>query len=897
MRVSQPSPAAPDSAGTKKTILQWSAGCIVALCVIWFATLNKIHNDQLLLQNRALVEASNHAKSFARQTQDTLEHIDQVSLMLKYQWSSEGKFPDIAKQYKNGMYVKSWNPATINANGFIASARMPKAVGADMHDLPFFNAHKTSPDTALHINPPAEGRGSLVGKKVLRFTRRMNHADGSFAGVILVSKETEYLNRLNEIDELQEGDSIYLEFDNGAVLAGKGSSLKELARPDEDFSVFSQKKNGTQLQAAAMFTDHQARLVAWENIDAYPLRVIAVIKLDNALAPYASTVSSYKLGATAITLLLISISVFGVMTQLRGAASQRYADEIQQTFRLAIDGAREGFYIIVPVYDSGKKIVDFRIEDCNERGARLAGKTRSKLIGKLISDIFSRTDDLFLKRFLHQSLKEGFFEHTFKSTNTKDHKEGWFYARAVRSGDRLAVTARNITQLKAQEAKLERMANTDALTLLPNRHWLNVHLPKALAQAEQQQGKLALLFIDLDNFKKINDSQGHKAGDDVLVAVATFLREIVRESDQVIRLGGDEFTILVNPLNDLNDLPRIANQIGEALAELQAPALKGFKARASIGTSIYPDDALNATGLLQAADIAMYAAKNAGKAQVRHFDAQLAQEFNQRVKTEQKLEKAIAENQLVLYFQPRASATTGRLCSMEALVRWQDPERGLISPAEFIPVAEESDLIVALGDWVAQAACAQLARWRDAGLACKPVSINVSARQLNSSNFRTRLAENMVRFRIDHTLLALELTESTMIGHDAVVQFELNALRAMGIELQIDDFGTGYSSLSQLQRLDIDVLKIDQSFVQALESNEQGIALCEAMISIGKTLKIVVVAEGVETPRQLSLLQMMGCDEVQGFFISPPLTPDKMANFLIDDSLFEHRVGKLSLAT
>ncbi len=897
MPASQPSPAAHDSAGKKKIILQWSAGCIVALCVIWFTTLNKIHHDQLLIQNSALVEASNHAKSFARQTQDTLEHIDQVSLMLKYQWKSEGKFPNIAKQYENGMYVKSWNPATIDANGLIASARMPKAVGADMHDLPFFNAHKTSSDTALRINPPAEGRGSLVGKKILRFTRRMNHADGSFAGVILVSKEAEYLNRINEIDELQEGDSIYLEFDNGAVLAGKGSSLQELAQPNADFSVFSQYKNGAQLQAAAMFTDQQARLVAWENINIYPLRVVAVIRLDNALAPYASTAASYKLSAITITLLLISISLFGVMTQLRGAARQRYADEIQQTFRLAIDGAREGFYIVVPVYDSRKKIVDFRIEDCNERGARLTGKTRSNLSGKLISTVFSRADEIFLKRFLHQSLKDGFCEHTFQSTKTREHKDGWFYARAVRSSDRIAVTARDITQLKAQEAKLERMANTDALTLLPNRHWLNVHLPQALEQARQQRSKLALLFIDLDNFKKINDSQGHKAGDDVLVAVANFLQGIVRESDQVIRLGGDEFTIIINPLESLNDLPRIANQINKALTEMQSPALRGFKARASIGTSIYPDDALNATSLLQAADIAMYAAKNAGKAQVRHFDAQLAEEFTQRIKTEQKLEIAIAENQLVLYFQPRASAATGRLCSMEALVRWQDPERGLVSPAEFIPVAEESDLIVALGDWVAQEACAQLARWRDAGLVCRPVSINVSARQLNSSNFRTRLAESMIRFRIDHTLVALELTESTMIGHDAVVQFELNALRAMGIELQIDDFGTGYSSLSQLQRLDIDVLKIDQSFVQALESNEQGIALCEAMISIGKTLKIVVVAEGVETPRQLRLLQMMGCDEVQGFFISPPLTPDKMAHFLIDDSLFEHRVGKLSLAT
>ena len=285
--------------------------------------------------------------------------------------------------------------------------------------------------------------------------------------------------------------------------------------------------------------------------------------------------------------------------------------------------------------------------------------------------------------------------------------------------------------------------------------------------------------------------------------------------------------------------------------------------------------------------MAMYAAKSAGKSQFRRYEPQMAQLSRERFRVEQKLHQAILENQLVLHYQPRANATTGVLCSMEALVRWKDPERGLVSPAEFIPIAEESNLILALGNWVALEACAQLQRWRDAGLVCKPVSINVSARQLTSPNFRHTLIKSMQQHQIDHSLIAIELTESTMIGDDATIKHELNELRNMGIELQIDDFGTGYSSLSQLQTLDIDVLKIDQSFVQALNRNEEGIALCKAMISIGKTLKIIVVAEGIETPQQLQTLQLLGCDEVQGYLISPPLPAEKMVAMLQADLLFD----------
>jgi len=877
----------------QKIAASWIVICFVMVAVLWVVTFNVIESDRKVLFKAAMNEVSNRARSFAEQSGKNISYIDQTSLMLKYQWQGEGHSPDIADQYKNGMHQKLVSPSTIDTSGKVISARTATSIGMDMGDLPMFVQHRNFPDQALLISPVSVGRGTLANKPTIRFSRRIDKPDGSFGGIVMVSAAATYVTQFNEFNELQSGDYIALQFNNGALLVNRAAN--EAASSDQLFKNTPQfmGKSGVKLEPASMFTDGKDRFVAWDQIEDYPLRTLAAVSLTNVLAPYASTEQNYMIIASALTLLLMSAAILLTMIQQRIAIRKRNVEQVQNTFRLAIDGAREAFYMMLPQLDGNGKAVDFRIEDCNERAARMSGRIRGELIGKLISQTYTKEDAEHMISFLMHALEVGFFETVVQVGKASSHKTGWFQGRAVRSGNGIAVTVRDITKLKAQEATLKRMATTDALTLLPNRYWLNEHLPAALERRRIEGGKLGILFIDLDDFKKINDSQGHKAGDAVLVEIGKCLRNSVRADDSVARLGGDEFTILINNLERAEDLERIAQQISQTLGNLNSAALKGFKTHVSIGASVYPDDALDPATLLQAADMAMYAAKFAGKAQFRRYEAQMAQHSRERIRVEQKLEQAILENQLVLHFQPRANAVTGKLCSMEALVRWQDPERGLVSPAEFIPIAEESNLILPLGDWVALEACAQLHRWRDEGIVCKPISVKVSARQLTSANFRHTLTKSMQLHQIDHSLLAIELTESTMIGNDATIKHELNELRAMGIELQIDDFGTGYSSLSQLQTLDIDVLKIDQSFVQALSANEEGVALCKAMISIGKTLKIVVVAEGIETPQQLQTLQLLGCDEVQGYLISPPVTAEKMAVMLQAVSLFDPDLYKL----
>lgn len=885
--------AFPNLTAPQKIAALWLIICAALITLVWVVTLNIISGNREILHNEAMREASNRARNFAEQAGKNIAHIDQISLMLRYQWQRDGRPPDIADQYRNGMYLKMLSPAIIDTNGTIISARAAVAMGMNMSDLPLFATHRKLTDKALLINPVSAGRGSLTNKATIRFTRRMDKQDGSFGGIVLVSTAASYLTHFNEFNELQPDDFISLQFENGPLLTSRtisnDSTTEHLFKSNPQY----RQQSGVKLEPGFLFSDGKERYVAWGKLEDYPLHAIASITTENALSSFKDTEQDYKLIASTLTLLLMAAAVLLTMMQQRNAVRKRNIEQVQHTFRLAIDGAREAFYMMIPQRSSDGTALDFRIEDCNERAARMSGRVRSELIGKSISEVYTPEDGERMRAFLKHTLETGFFETVVKVGKTSAHKSGWFQGRAVRSGDGIAVTVRDITKLKVQEATLERMATTDALTLLPNRFWLNEHLPIALERSRIEGGKMAILFIDLDNFKKINDSQGHKAGDEVLVAVAKCLRESVRANDSVVRLGGDEFTVIINKLERNEDLSRIAELIAQALDAITIPALKGFKTHVSIGASVFPDDAQDPTALLQAADLAMYAAKSAGKAQFRRYESHMAKLSRERIRVEQKLEQAITDNQLVLHFQPRAHAISGALCSMEALVRWQDPERGLVSPAAFIPIAEESNLILELGDWVAQEACAQLHRWRDAGINCKPMSINVSARQLTSPRFRLALIKSMQQHQIDHSLLAIELTESTMIGDEASIKHELNELRAMGIELQIDDFGTGYSSLSQLQTLDIDVLKIDQSFVQALNTNEEGVALCKAMISIGKTLKILVVAEGIETPQQLQTLQLLGCDEVQGYLISPPVPAERMAAMLQAKTLFDPVAFKL----
>jgi diguanylate cyclase (GGDEF)-like protein len=433
---------------------------------------------------------------------------------------------------------------------------------------------------------------------------------------------------------------------------------------------------------------------------------------------------------------------------------------------------------------------------------------------------------------------------------------------------------------KRYQEELERQANFDALTGLPNRHLLNDRLKQAVF-AQRNVRSVAVVFLDLDHFKVINDSLGHNFGDEVLRHVGDRLQSAVRDGDTVARLGGDEFVLI---LNDQTREDMIFRSMRRIVAKVSEPMVVGdheLHVTASAGISLYPQDGPDVQTLLKNADAAMYRAKSQGRNNFQFFIAEMNELANERLAMEQSLRRALERDELLLHYQPRVNARTGRTDAVEALIRWQHPERGLVMPDRFIPLAEETGLIVPIGEWVLRHACSQGAEWRRMGYAPVVISANLSARQLWGGGLVKAVSDAVAESGMaEH--LEIELTES-MVMHDAeAVIATLQALKAIGVSLSVDDFGTGYSSLSYLRRLPISALKIDGSFVRDIHATggpDDGL-LAKAIISLGHSLHLKVIAEGVETEQQRDFLKAHECDEMQGYFFAKPMPPAECSLYL-----------------
>jgi diguanylate cyclase (GGDEF)-like protein len=431
------------------------------------------------------------------------------------------------------------------------------------------------------------------------------------------------------------------------------------------------------------------------------------------------------------------------------------------------------------------------------------------------------------------------------------------------------------------------MANTDPLTGLPNRHWLMAFLPPAIETASACNAGLALLFVDLDDFRHINDSFGHGAGDELLRQAAARLKSLVRASDHVVRLGGDEFTVVLQKVQASDDVARVSRLIIKAMQEpFDVDGQGQHMVEASVGISVFPRDGADSDTLLKHADLALYAAKAEGKGRYSFYQPGLSDKLLHRLGKEQALRRAIAEDEFIMVYQPRVETMTGALCGMEALVRWMHPERGLLPPEEFIQIAEDTGMIREIGSAVIEKTIAQIAAWQEAELPVVPVSINVSALQFDEGHLRPLLVACMRRYRVNADLIEIEITESSMLGGGDLVSGQLAAIRELGIKLLIDDFGTGYSSLSQLQRLEMDVLKIDRAFTSQLRNESSANVLFNAIVVMAHALGMRVVAEGVETLDQLRALQGLGCDEIQGFYVSRPVSADELPAMMQQECLF-----------
>jgi diguanylate cyclase (GGDEF)-like protein len=480
-------------------------------------------------------------------------------------------------------------------------------------------------------------------------------------------------------------------------------------------------------------------------------------------------------------------------------------------------------------------------------------------------------------------------EFTLQQGEWTVHLEG----RCVHaSGNEALLFVRDVTKRKEAEEKILSLAYRDSLTGMPNRQAFLETLERELTRARATGRSLAVIFLDLDGFKRVNDTLGHGVGDHLLQAVADRLKHCTRSGDtlarpteepNVARLGGDEFTILLRDLERPEHALSVAQRIRESLKRPFMVAMNEITVTASMGVSLYPDDANDAASLLKYADTAMYHAKDSGRNACKLYSASLTARVMQRVELENGLRKAIERNEFVLHYQPQIGCTDGRIVGMEALLRWNHPERGLLYPDDFVGMAEETGLIVPIGQWVLQTACRECLRWQVEGEAPVRVAVNLSGVQFQNDDLVPMILGVLRETGLSPALLDLEMTESTLMDTTGATVQRLNELKDAGIHLSIDDFGTGYSSMSYLKQFPVNALKIDGSFLVGLPNDAENASILRAIIAMGRGLKIGVLAEGVENAEQARLLRQFGCIDMQGFYFGRPVPAGQAETLLCEE--------------
>lgn len=544
--------------------------------------------------------------------------------------------------------------------------------------------------------------------------------------------------------------------------------------------------------------------------------------------------------------------------------------------------AEEGLRLSASVFENSNDGIlitnaSNRIVDVNQAVSTVTGYAREELLGN---------DPRMFQSGRHEV---SFYQALWKSLNETGHwrgeicnrkKSGEFY---IESLDITAVNNVNgevahyvaifsdITSMKESQEKLEQLAHFDALTQLPNRALLADRLEQGIARTDRENQLLAVCFLDLDEFKPVNDKYGHQIGDKLLISVASRLNKILRAVDSMARIGGDEFVLLITCLRDMDELELILSRIMEAAA---APHLiDGFDLRvsASVGVTLYPFDDAEPDTLLRHADQAMYMAKRAGRNRYHVFNAEEEHQSQSRLQQLERLRLALANKEFTLYYQPKVNMRSGEVIGLEALIRWNHPSRGLVSPGEFLPLAEHSDVIIEIGDWVIHEALEQMHRWSQEGFGIS-VSVNIAPRHLQHPDFIHRLEQHIAQYpKLAPGQLELEIVESAALENIAGISQLITSCQGIGVSFSLDDFGTGYSSLSYLKRLPINMLKIDQSFVRDLLDNAEDLAIVEGVVTLAKVFQRKVIGEGVETPEHGIMLMRLGCDLAQGYGIARPM--------------------------
>jgi diguanylate cyclase (GGDEF)-like protein/PAS domain S-box-containing protein len=601
---------------------------------------------------------------------------------------------------------------------------------------------------------------------------------------------------------------------------------------------------------------------------------------------------------TARELALISDVTHLVGVAIEKDKVERHLQESEDRYRSVVTCLTEG--IVVQARDG-------TILACNPSAERVLGLKAGEAVGMTRGSYFKRIVDENGEEIPKTELPSQIVLHTgapildlIVGIEMHDDTTVWIAENVLpirRSGETepsaVLISFTDISAARAAQQQLKFMATHDALTGLPNRSFFAERLDVALLQAAERgtaDERLAVLFLDLDHFKHVNDSIGHEAGDRLLRIVAERLSACVCEGDTLARLGGDEFVILTRPFTDGESIGDLCERVQQALTEPFHLDANEYFLGVSIGAAIYPDDGTDGATLLRCADAAMYLAKESGRNNYRFFTSQLNARAQRRYLLEKNLRRALAHDEFQLHYQPKVDLRTNKIVGAEALLRWNTPDAGMVSPAEFIPIAEETGLIIPIGSWVIEQACMQAAAWRKRLAPDMHIAVNLSARQFQDEHLVADVTDVLARSALAPEALDLEITESLLMGDSERLMPIFDTLTGMGVRFSIDDFGTGYSSLSYLQRFPIANLKVDRSFIRGLPEDRDAVALAQAIIAMARALGMRVVAEGVETEAQMNFLEKAGCHELQGFYFSRPVPAEEFERLLT-----KHSFGSASI--
>jgi len=847
------------------------------VAVIFGAAFHLIANERAAAQAAARDSVQEIMETYEAQVVRNLNGIDQTLKVIKYaveRKGAAGALPELAEQ---GLLPSSlvFAVSIADASGRIV-ASSPQSKPLSVQHERYFTVHRDGHFDVVHV---AEAmRDAARGDWHLHFTRRLSDSSGGFAGIAILEVDPAYFTSGYEHSRQGNLGLLAMVGNNGVARAVR---IGERSTWGQHFDLDAWRRPAAQPWRDSL--DGVARYTVARPLGHYGLVVLAGLAESEQMAPFERQRRKYlwEAGAAAAGTVLVMALLW--LWSWQGAKARRRIRRAQETYAAASEANLDAFFVLRAVRDATGAIVDFRIVSANSRAEQMTGRSKADLRAQTVCQWLPRARSNGMFDRLAQIMAAGGVHQEEWRNEMPEFRAEWMYWQVVGVEGGLVAILRDISERKRDEARIVHMAHHDTLTGLPNRSLIGDRLEQTILLAERETQQLLVAFVDLDSFKLVNDSLGHAAGDELLKVVAGRMVECLRRSDTVGRFGGDEFVLVLPQGHVVDGAVEAAGLLEKILSAVVRPvALEGQQVQVScsIGVAMYPRDGRDAGTLLMNADAAMYRAKELGKNNVQFYAQEMNASLEEKLTLMEGLRQAVDGDQLRLVYQPKVDLATGQVFGVEALLRWRHPERGMVRPDHFIPLAEESGSIVAIGEWVLREACRQARRWQDAGMAPLVVSVNVSPRQFDDRRLVARVADALRDAGLDARWLELEVTESLIMRDVQQAIDKMRELEAMGIGLSIDDFGTGYSSLAALKSFPISRLKIDKSFVRDLAHSSDDQAIARAIISLSHQLQMRVIAEGVETEQQRAFLAQYGCDEMQGYLFSKPVPPDEIPALL-----------------